>query len=132
MFSNNINFNYFLGQDVIDIDTDKNVFLRLILKNSRLSVECPWRLRGKKEILIGEADCISAPQRYSQNNIKEFLINKKIVTISFYEEIFLLSIEFEGDLFFDLFHNSNYFEGWVLQGDNGLEIFTVPGGEICY
>jgi hypothetical protein len=95
-----------------------------------LSVECPWRLRNKTEILIGESDCQSAPQKYSRDHLKRIVMNKQIVNISFHQDLFLLSIEFEGDLFFDLFHNSHYFEGWVLQSNNGLEIVALPGGQI--
>lgn len=126
---NQIDFSYFIGQTLVDINTDNNSFLLLILNNGNLSVECPWRLRSKKEILIGEVDCISAPERYSRKGLKRMLMNKKVKNIIFYKELFILSIEFEGDLLFDLFHNSNYFEGWVLQGDS-LEIFSVPGGEV--
>lgn len=129
---NNIDFGYFIGQIVTHIDTDTNVFLRLIFEEGRLSAECPWRLRKKKEILVGETDCISAPEKYSRLHLNRLLKNKKILSISYYEELVLLTIEFEGDLFFDLFHNSSYFEGWTLQGNNGLEVFTLPGGEVCY
>jgi hypothetical protein len=52
------------------------------------------------------------------------------MNITFLKELFLLSIEFDGKLFFDLFHNSNYFEGWVLQGDEVDEIFSIPGGDV--
>lgn len=50
--------------------------------------------------------------------------------ITYCEHLFLLTIEFENGLYFDLFYYSSYFEGWVLNGDNGVDIFTMPGGEI--
>jgi hypothetical protein len=52
------------------------------------------------------------------------------MNITFLKELFLLSIEFDGKLFFDLFHNSSYFEGWVLRGDEVDEIFSIPGGDV--
>lgn len=123
-----IDFSFFIGQKLVDVNTDPNSFLMFNLENGYLSVECPWRLRNKKEILIGEADCISAPERYSRNNLKRILLNKMIKDTVFSKDLFLLTIEFEDELFFDLFHNSNYFEGWVLQGED--VIFSVPGGEV--
>jgi hypothetical protein len=123
-------FSSFIGQYVMDVDTDHHAFLRLIFQDGLLSVECPWRLRNHTEILIGESDCQSAPQKYSKDHLKRIVMNKQIVNISFHQDLFLLSIEFEGDLFFDLFHNSYYFEGWVLQSNNGLEIVALPGGQI--
>lgn len=125
-----VEFSYFYGQKLIDIDTEKMSFLRLIFNNSQLSVECPWRLRSKKEIFIGESDCISAPDKFSRLSLKKIIKDKKIVEITYYEHLFLLTIELENGLYFDLFHSSSYFEGWVLHGDNGVDIFTMPGGEI--
>ena len=126
-----LDFSYFYGQKLIDVDTEKRRFLRLIFEHSQLSVECSWRLRDKGGILIGESDCVSAPDKFSRKSLEKLIKNRKIVEITFYEELFLLSVKLENDLYFDLFHNSTYFEGWVLTGDNGLDFFTVPGGEIC-
>ncbi|WP_251027910.1 hypothetical protein [Bacillus sp. ISL-41] len=130
--NNQIDFSYFIDQELIDIKINENTLLILILCRGQLSVECPWRLRNKKEILIGEVDCISAPEKYSPSKLKQILANKEIKNITFTKELFLLSIEFEDKLFFDLFHNSNYFEEWVLQGDEIDELFSFPGGDVSY
>ncbi len=29
---------------------------------------------------------------------------------------------------FNLFHDSNYFEGWQLSGDDGFDLISFPGG----
>ncbi|QCJ45349.1 hypothetical protein FAY30_23380 [Bacillus sp. S3] len=94
-------------------------------------IECPWRLRKKKEILIGETDCISEPKKFSHKTVKNLLLSRKILNISLIEEL-IFTIEFEDNLKFELFHASNYFEGWNLQGNNGFNLFSLPGGEVSY
>jgi hypothetical protein len=66
--NNQINFSYYLGQKVVDININEDTFLLLILTNGQLSVECPWRLRNNREILIGETDCVSAPKDIHEIN----------------------------------------------------------------
>lgn len=126
-----IDFSYFIGQVVTDINTEENLSLSIIFEKGWLMVECPWRIRKGKEIVLGETDCISELQKFSHKNVKELLISKKILNISFYEQLILI-IEFEENLTFELFHASSYFEGWTLQGNNGIDVFTLPGGEVCY
>jgi hypothetical protein len=126
-----IDFGYFIGQLVTDVNTEENLPLGIIFEKGTLIVECPWRIRKSKEIIIGETDCISAPKKFSHNNVKKLLVSKKILNISFYEELILI-IEFEDNLTIELFHSSSYFEGWNLQGDNGFDLITLPGGKACY
>lgn len=103
----------------------------IIFEKGSLIVECPWRIRKNKEIILGESDCISEPQKFSHKTVKKLLISKKILNISFYEQLIFI-IEFEENLTFELFHASCYFEGWTLQGDDGFDVWTLPGGEVCY
>ncbi|MBN3547974.1 hypothetical protein JYA64_21920 [Fictibacillus barbaricus] len=94
-------------------------------------IECPWRIRKNKEIVLGETDLISDSKKFSLKNAKNILLSKRILNISFYEDL-LFIIEFEDNLSLELFHASCYFEGWTLQGENGLDIWTLPGGKVCY
>ncbi|MEO2075968.1 MAG: hypothetical protein ABGX20_11420 [Bacillus sp. (in: firmicutes)] len=128
---NKIDSSYFIGQAVIDVNTEENVPLGIIFQKGSLVVECPWRIRKGQEIVLGETDCISAPERFSYNNVKKLLLSKKILNISFDREL-LFTMEFEENLTLELFHASSYFEGWALRGDDGFDVFTLPGGEVCY
>ncbi|MFJ5763667.1 hypothetical protein ACIQAA_32180 [Neobacillus sp. NPDC093182] len=129
--SSKIDFGYFIGQVVTDVNTEENQPLGIIFEKGWLMVECPWRIRKGKEIILGETDCISEPKKFSHKNVKKLLVSKRILNISFYEQLIFI-IEFEGNLTFELFHASSYFEGWTLQGDDGFDVFTLPGGEVCY
>jgi hypothetical protein len=124
----NIDFKFFIGQKVTGVNTDKNLPLGMIFETGSLIVECPWRLLVKNEIAIGYSDCIQAPERYSHKNVKKILMGKRIVNILHFEKISDLVVEFEGGIFLELFHDSNYFEGWQLSGDNGFYLLSLPGG----
>lgn len=126
-----MDFGYFMGQVVIDVNTEGNLPLGIVFEKGSLIIECPWRLRKNKEILIGETDCISEPKKYSHKIVKKLLQSKKILNISFIEEL-IFNIEFEDNIKLEVFHASNYFEGWNLQGDNGFNLFSLPGGELSY
>jgi len=128
---NKIDYSYFINQAVINVNTEEKVPLGIIFQKGSLIVECPWRIRKGDEILLGETDCISAPKQFSYNKVKELLLSKKIVNISYYREL-LFVMEFEDNLSLELFHASSYFEGWALRGDDGFDVFTLPGGEVCY
>ncbi|MFF3102583.1 hypothetical protein [Viridibacillus arvi] len=52
----------------------------------------------------------------------------RIMNILHFEVISDLVVEFEGNFDLELFHDSNYFEGWQLRGDNGFYFFTLPRG----
>jgi len=129
--SSEIDFGYFIGQVVTDVSTAEDQFLRIFFGKFLLSVECPWRICNNKEIILGVTDCIHNPKKFSHKNVKKLLVSKKILNISFSEQLIFI-IEFEDNLTFELFHSSNYFEGWELLGDDGFDVFTLPGGEVSY
>ncbi|OPA73669.1 hypothetical protein BVG16_26580 [Paenibacillus selenitireducens] len=57
------------------------------------------------------------------------LLGKRIITIRHCEPISDLYIEFEDNLILELFHNSSYYEGWQLSGENGFLLVSLPGGK---
>lgn len=128
MEKSNINFNYFVGQKIIEINTEENLPFGMCFDNGGLIVECPWRLRKLKTIIIGSSDCIGSPDKYSHKKVETLLLDKRIESITFFEDFSMLVIAFEGNYFLDLFHDSNYFEGWQLHGDNGFDLISLPGG----
>jgi hypothetical protein len=128
MNKSNIDFSYFISQIVTEVNTEDNLPLGISFNKGGLIIECPWRLRKEKEIIIGTSDCNNAPDRYSKKTIKQILMDKIIVGIDFYEGFSLLVINFEGNLSLHIFHDSNFFEGWQLNGDNGFDLISYPGG----
>ena len=124
----NIDFKYFIGQKVTEVNTEKNVPLGMTFDSAGLIIECPWRLLVSNEINIGYTDCIQSSDKFSHKNVKGILKEKKIVNILHFENISDLVVEFEGNIYLELFHDSTYFEGWTLSGDNGFYLFTLPGG----
>jgi hypothetical protein len=124
----NIDFSYFLGQAVNEVNTDKNLPLGMSFDKGGLIVECPWRIRRGKEIIIGTSDCREAPKKFSHQTVEKLLLKKTIRNIVFYEDFSLLVIKFGDNLFLDMFHDSNYFEGWQLSGENDFDLISLPGG----
>ncbi|WP_232319576.1 MULTISPECIES: hypothetical protein [Sporosarcina] len=123
-----IDFNYFSGQSVIEVNTEKNLPLGLGFSNGGLIIECPWRLLVANQVLIGFSDCTQAPDKFTHKNLESILMGKKVMNIYHFEEISDLVLEFEDNTFLELFHDSSFFEGWQLRGDNGFYLFTLPGG----
>lgn len=128
----NIDFKSFIDQKVTEVNTEKNVPLGMSFETAGLIIECPWRLQVANEIAIGYSDCLHSPKRYSHKDLEKVLIGKRIMNILHFEEIADLIIEFEGGIYLELFHDSNYFEGWQLQGDNGFCLVSLPGGSYTY
>lgn len=124
----NIDFKYFIGQKVTEVNTEENLLLGMAFETAGLVIECPWRLQVANEITIGYSDCLQSPERYSHKDVEKVLMGKRIMNILHFEEIADLIVEFEGSIYLELFHDSNYFEGWQLQGDNGFYLVSLPGG----
>ncbi|SFS98957.1 hypothetical protein [Marininema halotolerans] len=123
-----MDFGYFIGQVVTGVNTDEHAPLVIQFEKGSLIVECPWRLCRNNEIILGETDCISAPDKFTYKEIYKIIGKKKIVGIDNFMGRFFV-ITFEDQIIFELFHASSYFEGWNLIGDNGFGLFTIPGGE---
>ncbi|MEK5207280.1 DUF6188 family protein [Psychrobacillus sp. FSL H8-0510] len=124
----NLDFKYFIGQKVTEVNTEKNLPLGMTFDTAGLIIECPWRLQVSNEVVIGYTDCIQASDRYSHKSVESILLGKRILNILHFEGISDLVVEFEGSIYLELFHDSNYFEGWQLSGENGFYLFTLPGG----
>lgn len=124
----NVDFKYFIGQKVTEVNTEKNLPLGMTFDTAGLIIECPWRLQVSNEVVIGYSDCIQASDRYSHKSVENILLGKRIMNIQHFEGISDLVVEFEGSIYLELFHDSSYFEGWQLSGENGFYLFTLPGG----
>lgn len=120
-------WSYFIGQEVTDINSINRLLSGISFQAAELTIECPWRLRNAKEVLIGYSYCVHAPDRYSYKTVKTHLAGNKIKSIQI-NNLSDFVVEFENELYLELFHDSSYFEGWQLQGDNGFHIISLPGG----
>ncbi|PSL41032.1 hypothetical protein B0H99_103166 [Planomicrobium soli] len=127
-----IDFEFFIGQKVTEVNTEKNAPLGMTFERATSIIECPWRLKVVKEIVVGYSDCLYSPKRFSHKDVEKVLLGKKIINILLFEEIADLIIEFEGNTYLEVFHESAYFEGWQLQGDNGFFLFSLPGGSYTW
>jgi hypothetical protein len=123
-----IDFSFFIGQQVTDVNTESNLPLGIIFECGWLMIECPWRLRSN-DIIVGKTDCREVPERYSHQSVKDVLVGKRIARIFHDAETSDLSIHFDVGLTLDLFHDSSFFEGWQLQGNNDFLLVSTPGGK---
>lgn len=130
--TSDIDFGLFIGQKVTAVNTERNLPLGVTFERGTSIIECPWRLQIANEIVVGYSDCLSAPERFSHKDVEKVLMGKRIVNILLFEEIADLIIEFEGDIYLEMFHDSNYFEGWQVQGDDGFHLFSLPGGSYTW
>ncbi|MEK9198443.1 hypothetical protein ACH0B5_11865 [Ureibacillus sp. 179-F W5.1 NHS] len=123
-----IDFHYFIGQKITEVNTEKNVPFGMEFESGSLIIECPWRILTSNEVVIGYSDCLQSPDQYSYKEVEKILTGKRIVNIFHFEHISDLVLEAEGNIYVELFHDSNYFEGWQLRGDNEFYLVSLPGG----
>ena len=88
-------------------------------------IECPWRIRNKDEIMIGESDISTWPGAWK--TVEELLKGKAIEDIQLFEHCPLLILQI-GDVFVDIFHASASFDGWALTDEEGFYLFSMHGG----
>lgn len=124
----NIDFSYFIGQKVEEVNTEKNIVFGMAFESGFLTIECPWRIRCANEIAIGYSDVRHSAGKFSHKNAEQILLGKRIVNIFHFEQISDLVVEFENGIYLELFHDSSYYEGWQLGTEKGLYLFTLPGG----
>lgn len=123
-----IDFNYFIGQKITEVNTEKNVPFGMEFESGGLIIECPWRILVTNKVMIGYSDCFQSPDKYSYKEVEKILTGKRIANIFHFEQISDLVLEFEGNIYLELFHDSNYFEGWQLRGDNEFYLVSLPAG----
>ena len=124
----NIDFSYFIGQKVEEVNTEKNIVFGMTFESGYLTIECPWRIRCANEVAIGYSDVLHSGGKFSHKNAEQILMGKRIVNIFHFEQISDLVVEFENGIYLELFHDSSYYEGWQLGTEKGLYLFTLPGG----
>lgn len=123
-----IDFSHFIGQRVTEVKSEAGLLLGVFFEKGVLIIECPWRLRDMQQIIKGYSDCKQWSRLLLRESLEKQIKGKRIVSIQHYENTSDFVLELEEDLFLELFHDSNMFEGWQLQGEQGLHVVSLPGG----
>lgn len=118
----------FINKTIIEIDAPLPSLK--FSGNGYLTIECHWRLRDNKTILIGSLeykDEKTHDEYYEK--LTSLLIGKEIKKIQYIPPVSDLIIEFEKGLLLELFSDSNIYESWNLSDGEGFELISLPGGK---
>lgn len=129
METKRVSFEKFIGKKVVEI----NGFLPVFTFNEGeyLRIECSWRLRNKKIIILGEAEYKSESTHDEYHKkLLELLLNQEIKDIKLNPIISDLSIYFSNDLLLEIFCNSSYYENWELGDKDDTFLISFPGGSL--
>jgi hypothetical protein len=127
-----MDFTFFLNQIVTEIVEINSKPTGILFENANLMIECPFRLRNSAGIVMGLSDYQYAQDMFSYRTVENVLIGRSIKNIRLCEDVADLVMEFDGNIILELFHDSNFFEGWQLSGVNGFYINSLPGGSYTY
>lgn len=125
-----ISLERFMGKQVVEIH---HMYPILIFDGKEsLTIECSWRLRNKKMILVGHSEYSSQETHQKSNGkLSDLLLGKRIKDIKITSVISDLIIEFENGLFLELFSDSNIYESWTLSDGKNFMLISLPGGKSC-
>lgn len=115
-----INFSVFIGQKVIEVSPVVRELANIKFNGGSLNIECSWQVRSKQSILVG---CTERKETIPAKIMRKHLLNKAIVNIYCFVPTEDLTIEFEGELYLDLFCDSSIFEQYQLY--KGERIFLI-------
>jgi hypothetical protein len=127
---NKISFERFIGKRIVEIN---DMYPILIFDGEEsLTVECPWRLRNEKTILVGSSEYKSqATNQKAKEKISSLLLGQKINNIIITPSVSDLNIQFSNGLLFELFSDSNIYESWTLSDGKDFMVISLPGGDTC-
>ena len=103
-----------------------------------LQVSCPWRIRDENCVKVGNSD---QQQRFASPaplDVREealvLLSERKVLTVTIAPVITDATIEFEGNLWLDIFNGSASYEDWTGRATDGTRLVylvAMGGGEIA-
>ncbi|MEI4799753.1 hypothetical protein WAZ07_00185 [Bacillus sp. FJAT-51639] len=125
------NFSELLGQSVKEINPEVNLPLIIVFEDGRLTVECAWRIRNHREVQVGKPnyELTNSDGSRFRKIAKKLLRNRKVQKIHHFSPISDLTIEFDENIFLDIFHDSSFFEGWQLNIGDDFHV-SLPGGSL--
>jgi hypothetical protein len=103
-----------------------------------LMVGCPWRAVSVGVIVLGSVDHdqkFGLPKPVDAvSQIMALLAGRTVDSLHIDSVTSDLTIQFTGDLRFDIFNNSSGYEGWQYRDRLGLELIAAGGGKLlmCY
>lgn len=121
----NLSFQPMIGKRVTAIDWEVQLIIQL--EKGAVVIECPWRLRNKDGIVLGETDMKNNQMEW--RSMEELLVGQVIQDVQLLTQCPLLIIQI-GELFMDLFHASSLFDGWTLTDEEEFYMFSIHGGDI--
>lgn len=127
MDSNELSF--MVTQSVCSISkSGSTTMINLEFDSVNLNIECFWRLRDSKHILITSDDKKHPDYNWSKDPIEEInriLAGKHIRSCYLVKETEDLFIQFENDIWLDVIRDSTMFESWQI--DAGEQGYYVGG-----
>jgi hypothetical protein len=127
MDSNELSF--MVTQSVCSISkSGSTTMINLEFDSVNLNIECFWRLRDTKHILITSDDKKHPDYNWSKDPIEEInriLAGKHIRSCYLVKETEDLFIQFENDIWLDVIRDSTMFESWQI--DAGEQGYYVGG-----
>ena len=128
---NDIILDKFTGKKVIEINEMYPILV--FEEDGFLTIECSWRLRNSKNILVGCSEySFEKTHKETHKKLLKFLIGKAIKNIKFIPPVSDLIIGFENGLYLELFSNSNIYESWTLSDGKGFDLISATAGQCCF
>lgn len=113
----NIDFSVFIGQQVVSINPVGIELVNIKFNNGSLNIECSWRIRNEKGVLVAYTDTKREDNPCSKNALDEIqkqLANQIITNIYHFEPTEDLIIEFNNTILLDLFIDTTIYESYQI------------------
>lgn len=125
-----ISFEKFIGRRIVEINEMYPILC--FSDDAFLTIECSWRLRNDSSILVGCSEYDPETTHIeAHRKLLTLLINKEIKIIRYEPPVSDLFIEFEGNLYLELFSDSSIYESWTLSDGKNFDLISLPGGDYC-
>lgn len=127
---NKISFERFIGKKVVEIN---HMYPLLIFDGEEsVTVECSWRLRNEKTILVGSSEYKSQEtHQKAKEKLSNLLLGQRINVITITSTMSDLNIQFCNGVLLELFSDSNIYESWTLSDGKDFTLISLPGGKTC-
>lgn len=133
-----IDFSFFIGQQVHGVNSDPDLQFILYLTKFCIRIECPWRIRRQGEgVLCGYMDYTDDEDGHAKRNerVQGLIKDKRITAMRIYDPVGDVQIKLDEEMCLDIFHCSIQWEGWELIGDgedNDVHFWTLGTGRLDY